>query len=97
MTFDSLDEYLLTAVPRKADVVAALLADPAPVPAAQPFYEGMRLLGARTPDLTLLALRLVLSGRGADDAGVVQLRALSQRAREGDAQAAQEYRRLLSA
>jgi hypothetical protein len=51
----------------------------------------MRLLGARTPDLTLVALRLVLSGKTADDASVVTLRDLSERARRGDAQARADF------
>jgi len=52
-------------------------------------------LGARTPDLALIALRLVLAGRKADDAGVTHLRDLVGRARSGDAAARDEYRSLL--
>jgi hypothetical protein len=74
MDFELIDRYLLDGKPAKADVVAQLLTSPSDKPAAKPFYEGMKLLGARTPDLTLIALRLVLSGRKADDASVVQLR-----------------------
>ena len=91
MSFESLDQYLLTGSPRKADVVSALLADRSPAPAASAFYEGMRLLGPRTPDLTLIALRLVVAGKRADDASVVELRELTQRARDGDAAARQTY------
>ncbi|HEY5349465.1 MAG TPA: hypothetical protein VIJ64_07025 [Candidatus Lustribacter sp.] len=95
MSFDSIDEYLLSGGPRKADVIAALLRDRSPAPAARPFYEGMQMLGARTPDLSLVALRLVLAGKSADDAGVVELRDLAARAREGDLDARAAYRRLV--
>ncbi len=95
MKFELLDRYLLDGAPPKADVVKTLLAGRADVPAAAPFYEGMRMLGARTPDLTLLALRLVLAGKRADDESVVELRILSERARAGDRSARQGYLRLL--
>lgn len=97
MSFDSIDEYLLTGGPGKADVIAALLRDRSPASAAQPFYEGMRMLGARTPDLSLVALRLVLAGKSADDAGVVELRDLAARAREGDLDARAAYCRIVGA
>ena len=99
MIFELLDRYLLEGAPAKADVVKALLASPSELPAAAPFYEGMRMLGARTPDLTFLALRLVLAGRKADDAGVVALRASSQLARaagSGDTAERRAYFQLLS-
>ncbi|MBV8637720.1 MAG: hypothetical protein JO322_06505 [Candidatus Eremiobacteraeota bacterium] len=88
MEFELLDRYLLEATPAKADVVKSLLADRSGAPAAQPFYEGMRMLGARTPDLTLVALRLVLAGKKADDESVVALRDLAERARSGEDAAA---------
>lgn len=72
--FELLDRYLLDGAPPKTDVIKTLLADRSDLAAAAPFYEGMRLLGPRTPDLTLLALRLVLAGKKADDANVVALR-----------------------
>jgi hypothetical protein len=100
MQFESIDDYLLTGAPRKADVVAALLARRSELPAAAPFYEGMQLLGARTPDLTLVALRLVLAGKRADDANVVELRGFAEQARaggEGAAAARAAYARLLDA
>ena len=90
MEFELLDRYLLESTPAKADVVKALLSDRSGAPAAQPFYEGMRMLGARTPDLTLLALRLVLAGKKADDESVVALRDLAERARSGEDAAARE-------
>jgi hypothetical protein len=96
MNFESLDGYLLDGSPDKPGVVRDLLKERPDAPGAPPFYEGMRLLGPRTPDLTLIALRLVLAGKRPDDATVVRLRELSERARRGDAQARDEYATLLS-
>lgn len=62
-----------------------LLASRADAPAAKPFYDGIRMLGPKTPDLTFVALRLVLAGKPAEDARVVRLRDLAQRARAKDA------------
>lgn len=95
MTFESLDRYLLGGTPAKADVVAALLAMQDPPEAARPFLEGLRLLGPRTPDLALVALRLALAGRPHDDAAVMRLRDAAERARKGDAEAAGAYAREL--
>lgn len=78
-----LDRYLLDGRPGKDEVVAALLSQrPGGAPAA-PFYEGMKILGARTPDLSLMALRLVLAGKRADDESVKRFRAIVERARNG--------------
>lgn len=85
MDFELIDRYLLDGTPTKADVVAALLASPQDVAPARPFYEGMRMLGARTPDLTLIALRLVLAGKKADDAAVIELRGFIETAHGGGA------------
>jgi len=98
MHFDLIDEYLLTGKPPKAEVVERLLAHRSTIPAAAPFYEGMKLLGTRTPDLTLVALRLVLAGKAADDAGVVALREHAACVRAGGESAAaarEAYKRLL--
>jgi hypothetical protein len=96
MDFELLDRYLLEGSPAKDEVVRRLLESPPPVASAQPFFEGMRLLGARTPDLTLVALRLVLSGRRADDASVVALREAVTRARAGDASGRAQYGELVA-
>ena len=93
MDFELLDGYLLDGEPTKAEVVRRLLDLPLPAP----FFEGMRLLGTRTPDLTLIALRLVLAGKRADDASVIALRETVGRARAGDAGARAAYRELLAA
>lgn len=99
MNFELLDSYLLHGTPAKGDLIAALLKAGPPVPAAAPNYEGLRMLGPRTPDLALIALRLVLAGKTADDASVTQLRQLSECARTGgpEGQAAVEaFRQALS-
>jgi hypothetical protein len=95
MDFESLDGYLLSGTPSKAELVPRLLAQRSHIAAAAPFYEGIARLGARTPDLALLALRLVLAGKKADDASVRRLRELSERGRTGDASACDEYRAML--
>lgn len=97
MEFELLDGYLLDGKPEKGEVVKRLLASPSQVEGASPFYEGMRLLGKRTPELSLIALRLVLAGKRADDASVTGLRAVLERARGGDAGARAEYRAVVGA
>lgn len=81
MDFDLLDRYLLEGAPPKAQVVKDLLKKRADVPGAAAFYQGIAMLGPKTPDLTLIALRLVLAGKTADDVRVVRLRHLTDRAR----------------
>lgn len=81
MEFNLLDRYLLEGAPPKAQVVEELLKKRADVPGAAAFYQGIRMLGAKTPDLSLIALRLVLAGKPADDVHVVRLRHLTDRAR----------------
>lgn len=81
MDFDFLDRYLLGGHPPKAQVVKDLLKNRADVPGSAAFYQGIELLGSKTPDLTLIALRLVLAGKPADDAHVVRLRQIVDRAR----------------
>jgi 3-deoxy-D-manno-octulosonate 8-phosphate phosphatase KdsC-like HAD superfamily phosphatase len=97
MDFELLDAYLLSGTPSKSEVVTRLLEAPATVEGSGAFYEGMRQLGAHTPDLALIALRLVLAGKRADDAGVTQLRDVITRARGGDAAAREEFDKVLRA
>ncbi|HEX3671839.1 MAG TPA: hypothetical protein VHT92_09085 [Candidatus Cybelea sp.] len=92
MDFELLDGYLLDGVPSKSEVVRALLDLKPEADGAAPFYEGLARLGSRTPDLALIALRLVLAGRKADDATVIRLRDMVTRARAGDGAAREEYR-----
>jgi hypothetical protein len=94
MSFELLDGYLLDGAPSKAEVVRALLDVRPQAEGALPFYEGLERLGARTPDLALIALRLVLAGRKADDTSVTWLRGVIDRAHAGDAAAREEYRSL---
>jgi hypothetical protein len=97
MDFELIDRYLLDGSPSKPEVVRHLVAHPSELPDARPFLEGMKILGARTPDLSLVALRLVLAGKKADDARVVELRALVERVQAGDpsGDARAAYRRML--
>lgn len=81
MEFNFLDRYLLEGTPPKGQVIKELLEKRSGTPGAAAFYQGMQMLGSKTPDLTLIALRLVLAGKPADDAHVVRLRDLSERAR----------------
>jgi hypothetical protein len=93
-----IDGYFLRGTPQRSGLVAQLLAARASAEAARPFYEGFRILGARVPDLSLIALRLVLAGRRADDDAVKNLQAIVERIRKGGAQAQaarSEYRSLL--
>ncbi len=96
MEFELLDGYLLDGSPPKGEVIQRLLGSPPPSPRAAPFYEGLRILGARTPDLSLMALRLVLGGKAADDASVTRLRDIIARVRAGDASARETYHSLCS-
>lgn len=81
MQFDFLDRYLLDGAPAKAQVVKELLAHRSDAPGAAAFYQGIQMLGPKTPDLTLIALRLVLAGKTAGDESVVRVRELVERAR----------------
>ncbi|HXM06834.1 MAG TPA: hypothetical protein VN936_05190, partial [Candidatus Acidoferrum sp.] len=90
MDFELLDGYLLDGRPAKAAVIERLSKMP-PGGKAAPFLEGIRLLGERTPDLALIALRLVLGGGTADDASVSAVRDAVQRARAGDESARADY------
>jgi hypothetical protein len=81
MNFDLLDRYLLEEKPSKAQVVKHVLENRSELRGAEPFYTGIEMLGAKTPDLTLIALRLLLAGKPADDLHVVRLRQLVERSR----------------
>jgi hypothetical protein len=71
--------------------VAAVLADRQTIPAAQPFYRALELLGAKVADEALIALRLALAGRPVDDDGVRGLRGSLAAARTGDVAARAAY------
>jgi len=95
MHFDLLDGYLLDGVPSKSDLVRELLASRPQAEGAPPFYEGLERLGARTPDLALMALRLVLAGKKADDVTISRMRDVVDRARAGDQAARDEFHAIL--
>ncbi|MFY9719827.1 MAG: hypothetical protein WAK16_09290 [Candidatus Cybelea sp.] len=95
MDFELLDGYLLDGTPSKGEVVRQLLERRPQAEKAGAFYEGLQRLEARTPELALIALRLVLGGVKADDATVTRARAVIARARAGDAAARDEYRALV--
>jgi hypothetical protein len=95
MDFELLDAYLLEGKPAKPEVVRQLLESRPRAEAAAAFYEGLQRLGARTPDLALIALRLVLAGATADDSTVTTVRDLIARARAGDHAALDAYRALM--
>jgi hypothetical protein len=90
MDFELLDGYLLDGQPSKATVIDRL-AKLSPNSHSAPFLEGIRLLGDRTPDLALIALRIVLGGGNVDDASVSAARDAVARARGGDESARGEY------
>ncbi len=80
--FTLVDSYLLGEPTSKADAIAALLADRSPLPEAAPFYRALEAVGVRAADEgAIIALRLVLAGRGASDENVRRLRAFSGVAR----------------
>jgi len=81
MEFEFLDRYLLDGAPPKAQVVKELLARRTAVPGTAAFYQGIEMLGPKTPDLSLIALRLVLAGKTADDEHVIRMRQIVERAR----------------
>jgi hypothetical protein len=76
-----LDHYFLEGVPEKGELVTAILSGDQAPDAVRPYLEGLKMLRARTPDLALVALRLTLAGKSADDASVTRLRTLAERAR----------------
>ncbi|MFN2527100.1 MAG: hypothetical protein ABR584_00085 [Candidatus Baltobacteraceae bacterium] len=83
MKFDSLDNYLLDKRGSKADVIAGLLASRSDDSHAAPFYRALELLGAKVDDQALIALRLVLAGKPAQDDAVRRLRSTVTASREG--------------
>jgi len=80
---DALDGYLLDGRPGKAEAIAAALAAPSDEPRAQPFYRALRAVGVNAADDALLALRLVLGGGAADDAGIRAARAARAAVHDG--------------
>ena len=91
MAFHSIDGYLLDGRPPKAEAIADVLADRSAVPAAAPFYRALDIVGARAADESLIALRLVLAGRTADDDAIRRVRAILAQVRAGESGARAAY------
>ena len=86
-----LDGYLLDGQPAKAGAIAAALRERSSDPRAQPFYRALEVVGARAADEALLALRLVLGGKTADDEAIVAARAARARGKAGGAEEREAY------
>jgi len=91
MSFHSIDGYLLDGHPAKAEAIASALAERSPAPAAGPFYRALDVVGVRAADESLIALRLVLAGRTADDDAIRRVRAILSRVRAGESEARAAY------
>jgi ribose 1,5-bisphosphokinase PhnN len=91
MSFQSIDGYLLDGRPAKAEAIASALADRSRLPAAAPFYRALEVVGVRAADESLIALRLVLAGRTADDDAIRRVRAILARVRAGESDARAAY------
>lgn len=91
MELHPLDGYLLDGTPSKSEAIAAALRTRSDDPRAQPFYRALEALGARAADEALLALRLVLAGKGTDDDAIRALRDERARAKTGDAAGRSAY------
>ena len=91
MELHPLDGYLLDGRPGKADAIAATLRDRSPEPRAQPFYRALETVGVRAADEALLALRVVLGGKTADDETIVAARAARALAKAGETGARDAY------
>ncbi|MBV8749597.1 MAG: hypothetical protein JO103_07770 [Candidatus Eremiobacteraeota bacterium] len=93
MELHPLDGYLLDGRPGKAEAIAAALRERSPDPRAQPFYRALETVGARAADEALLALRLVLGGKPAEDAAIVEAREARARVKAGEPGARDAYLR----
>jgi len=91
MSFQSIDGYLLDGRPAKAEAIASVLAERSTLAAAAPFYRALDVVGVRAADESLIALRLVLAGRTADDDAIRRVRAILARVRAGEAAARDAY------
>lgn len=91
MELHPLDGYLLDGRPAKAEAIAAALRERSDDPRAQPFYRALETLGSRAADEALLALRLVLGGKHADDDAIRTLREVRKRAQAGEPDARSAY------
>ena len=91
MELHPLDGYLLDGSPAKAEAIAAALRARSADERAQPFYRALETVGARAADEALLALRLVLGGKAADDEAIVAARTARARGKTGGAEEREAY------
>lgn len=83
MDFDSLDHYLLDGTGSKAALIEKLLSDREENSEAAPFYRALDILGAKAADEALMALRLVLAGKPAEDQSIKRMRKNVAASRKG--------------
>lgn len=83
MEFDSLDNYLLDGSGSKAALIEELLKSRAESEEAAPFYRALDILGAKAADEALMALRLVLAGKPAQDESIKRMRKNVAASRKG--------------
>src|SRR5271166_1543520 len=93
-----LDCYLLNQpvegeVPLKELVVAELLGAPSALPAAQPFYRALKVVGSDVGLESLIALRIALAGHAPSDERVLRLREIVADARNATVGEQAEARR----
>jgi hypothetical protein len=81
MQFHAIDSYLLDGRPSKSEAIAAALRERVTAEPALPFYRALEAVGERAADEALIALRLVIAGKPADDDAVRRLRGLAALAR----------------
>jgi len=91
MELHPLDGYLLDGDPSKAEAIAAALRMRTGDARAQPFYRALEAVGARAADEALLALRLILGGKAADDESIVAARAARAAVKDGGPEARERY------
>lgn len=89
MEFDSLDNYLLDGSGSKADLIEKLLQSRDERAEAAPFYRALEILGAKAADEALMALRLVLAGKPAEDESIKRMRKNVAASRHGGPDAGQ--------
>lgn len=92
-----IDTYLLGENRNREHVFSRVAVWQPDIAAAGPIVRAITLVGARAADESLIALRLILAGREAEDGLVAALRAHARQAAAGDAAARAKYFGLLEA
>lgn len=91
MGLHPIDGYLLDGSPSKEAAIAAVLAEGSPVERAGPFLRALKALGSKAADEALMALRLTLANRAADDDAIRAMRGQLIAAKAGDSSARAAY------